>query len=77
MAITAKQLEQRKTRLGSSDIAALFGLDPFKNAHDVYLAKTGKLLPEPDKVVFPRGRSMECGLLAFAADGLGPVEQEE
>ena len=77
MAITAKQLEQRKKYLGSSDIAALHGLDPWRNAHDVFLEKTGKLSPEKDKAVFRRGRYMELGLLAFAEDELGPIEHDE
>ena len=41
--ITNEQREQRRAYLGSSDIAALCNLDPFKNAYDVWLDKTGKL----------------------------------
>ncbi|MDD5353057.1 MAG: YqaJ viral recombinase family protein [Candidatus Omnitrophica bacterium] len=38
--ITEKQLKERTKHLGSSDIAALFNLDPFKNASDVWVSKT-------------------------------------
>lgn len=46
MSITEAQRKDRKNYIGSSDVAALFGMDPYgRNAHDVYLDKTG-LLPD-------------------------------
>lgn len=40
--LTAEQLAARKNGIGSSDIAALFGEDPFKGPLDVWLDKTGR-----------------------------------
>ncbi len=73
MPITEAQREQRQKYLGSSDMAAVMGLDSWGNAHDVYLEKTGKLDPEKDKAVFRRGNYMEAALLAYAGDELGEL----
>ena len=54
MPATETQLEQRRSRLGSSDIAAILGVDTHKNAYDVWLDKTGKLIPEPESENDPR-----------------------
>jgi predicted phage-related endonuclease len=74
MAITAEQEKKRQNYYGSSDIAAIFNLDPFRNAHDLYLQKTGKLEPAPTTKIMKRGHFRELGLLAFAEDELGPLE---
>ena len=73
MPITEEQREQRQKHLGSSDMAAIMGLDSWGNAHDVYLEKTGRLDPEKDKAVFRRGNYMEAALLAYASDELGEL----
>jgi putative phage-type endonuclease len=47
---TASRLEFLKSRMGGvggSDVGALLGIDPYKNAHDVYLEKTRE--PTPDQ----------------------------
>jgi len=41
MALTTEQREIRRRYLGSSDIAAIFGMSPWKSAYDVWLEKTG------------------------------------
>lgn len=71
MSITEEQREHRRLYLGSSDMAAVMGLDSWGNAHDVWLEKTGKLNPEKDKAIFRRGNYMEAALLAYADDELG------
>ncbi len=76
MSITEAQREQRQKHLGSSDMAAVMGLDSWGNAYDVYLEKTGKLEAEKDKAVFRRGNYMEAALLAFAGDELGSLVVE-
>ncbi len=40
--LTPEQLEFRKTRIGSSDIAAIAGLNPWSGPIDVWLEKMGK-----------------------------------
>ena len=44
-----EQRELRKKYLGSSDMAAIVGLDKWSNISDVYLEKTGQLELEPAK----------------------------
>ena len=72
MAITETQRQERSKFLGSSDVAAVMGLDPFTTAYDVWAKKTGKVEGErPDDEVLSRGRYMENALLSFATDQLG------
>jgi len=73
MPITGTQLEKRKDYLGSSDMAALLGLDPFKNAHDVWLDKTGKLEPLEPSPAMQAGTFFEDGVLQYAEKELGPI----
>jgi putative phage-type endonuclease len=42
MALTAKQLEDRKAWLGASDMAAVLGLDPYRTPYEVWADKTGR-----------------------------------
>ncbi|HDY90101.1 MAG TPA: hypothetical protein ENH82_18535 [bacterium] len=37
--ITSEQREQRRKHIGSSDISAIMGVNPFMNAYEVYLSK--------------------------------------
>lgn len=37
--LTREQIELRRTRIGSSEIGALLGIDPYKSAFDVFLEK--------------------------------------
>ena len=77
MPITEEQREQRKTRLGSSDIAALLGVDHFSTAYDVYLEKTGKLEPEKKDVkkYLEAGNIFEGGVLDEAERLLGRLDR--
>jgi putative phage-type endonuclease len=43
MPITEKQRERRKKYLGSSDAAAVLGMDPFRSPYDVWADKTGRI----------------------------------
>ena len=64
MPITDKQREQRKNHIGASDVPALFGLDPFRNAHDVFLEKTGKLQDNgAETQAMQRGQYMETAIV--------------
>lgn len=77
MATTPEQLEKRKSHLGSSDIAAILGLDPFRSAYDVYLEKTGKLEEQPESTdIQKRGQFLEPALLNFAESILGQINRE-
>lgn len=52
-------LEYRKSHIGSSDIAAIAGLDPWKSAIDVWAEKTGRIPPKEDTDTLWFGRQME------------------
>ena len=62
--ITQEQLENRKLGIGGSDVAALFGVDPFNSIMDIYRAKTS-----PTSIK-KKSLQMEIGgfLEAFVAD---------
>ena len=66
--ISTEQRIARRNYLGSSDCAAIFGLDPFKSATDVWLEKTGRLEGEAVNDAMKRGQYLEPALLNFAAD---------
>jgi len=44
--LTAEQLEARKSGIGGSDVAAIMGLSPWKDANAVYLEKRGEITPD-------------------------------
>lgn len=54
-----KWAEERKTRVGSSEIAAIMGLSKYKSALDVYLEKQGLVDPQPDTIRLKMGRVKE------------------
>lgn len=39
--LTPEQIEQRRHGIGSSDVSAVVGQNPYRNAHDVWLEKRG------------------------------------
>lgn len=75
MPITERQLNRRRTKLGSSDIPAILGLTPeWKTAEDVRLEKLGRLEVEEDAGDNdPRslGRVLEEPVLSWAERKLG------
>jgi hypothetical protein len=66
MSLNAEQLALRRTRIGSSEIGALLGIDPYKNAFDVFIEKT---LPQADAGADHQtwGLDLEPSILAFHA----------
>ncbi len=56
MPLSKEQLEIRKTRVGSSEISAIVGVNPFKTPLDVYWSKVG-----PDEDRFQGNTSTEFG----------------
>jgi putative phage-type endonuclease len=61
--ITARQKEARKSGIGSSDAAAIMGLDPYRTAHDVWLEKTGRVDGFEAGEKAELGNALERGLL--------------
>lgn len=63
MTLTAEQLAQRQHGIGSSEIAAVVGCNPWQSVHEVYGRKVG-ILPEPEVTPrMERGNRMEPVLL--------------
>ena len=79
MPITEAQRALRRKRLGSSDVAALFGMDPYKTAYDVWLDKTGQLEDDDGNAgeAAEAGNLFEGGVLTWAARQLGPLTRNQ
>lgn len=79
--ITKEQLEKRKNHIGASDIPALFNLDRFRNAYDLWLDKTdrleeGKQLEIAAKIEVQLGRRLEPVTLEMAEENLGALDKK-
>lgn len=61
MSLSDAQRAVRRTGLGGSETAALFGLDKFKRPFDVYMAKVDGWEPEPNDDML-RGECLEDGI---------------
>ena len=72
MTITAEQREERRKHLGSSDAAAILGLDPHKQAFDVWVSKMSE---EPDEPTLEMevGNRLESLILDRAQERLGQL----
>ena len=66
MPITEEQRAQRKMYLGSSDMAAILGVNPFRNAADVYLEKVSEMAEKKTIPAMALGNWLEDGVLNFA-----------
>lgn len=77
MPITAQQREQRRHHLGSSDMASILGVDPWRNAYDVFLEKTGKVEDLKENEAMYLGTALEDGVLTFAEDQLGKLKRNQ
>lgn len=71
MAITEKQREARKKGIGSSDIGAIMGYNPYRSAHDVWLEKTGRTEGFEGNAHTVRGEIMEPAILRLAEIDIG------
>lgn len=61
----------RRTGIGGSEVAALFGLHPFMTALDVYRLKVGEADPTPETSAMKRGRLLEPIAAALYAQETG------
>lgn len=66
MTITAEQAATRKKFLGASDIGAILGVNPFRNAADVWVEKTQSVAPFDDTESIEIGNDFERPLLNWA-----------
>lgn len=77
MPITPKQIEARRKHIGSSDVAAILGVDPWKNSYDVWLDKTGRLEDREPNDAMKAGSRLERSVLAFAHEHLGALVRNQ
>lgn len=68
MTLTAEQLEIRKRGLGSSDIAAVCGLNPWRKPIDVFLEKTGRSESSAPTMRTRIGHALEAQIAQLYAD---------
>jgi len=68
--ITDEQRRERRAFIGSSDAAAICGVDPWRTASDVFLEKKGRVRPQKPGPALVVGRYCETGLLDWVQDSL-------
>lgn len=71
MTLTARQQAIRAQHLTASEIPALFGVDPYRSAADLWLIKTGQLEPSESGEAAEIGHMLEPGLLDWAEREIG------
>lgn len=71
MPITEKQRIRRRKYIGSSDMAAILGLSPYKTALDVWLEKTGRIDSYNPNEAMILGSAIENVLIDLTAERLG------
>lgn len=69
--ITTEQRQLRRKYIGSSDAAAVLGVDPYKSAADVWIEKTGRANDFEGNEHTDRGTLLEPALLEWAGQQLG------
>ena len=75
--ITTQQRESRRNFIGSSDAAAIMGLDPYRSAADVWLSKTAKIVDFEGNEATERGTFLEPSIIAWAESKLGvPLDRD-
>jgi putative phage-type endonuclease len=70
--LTSDELKERRRYIGGSDVAAILGLNPYKNVTDVWLHKTGRTITEPTTSrPADLGNRLEPALVELAAETIG------
>lgn len=73
MTITRAQKRRRKTAIGSSDMPAILGFDPWNNSRGVWIEKMRELEEEAEDLLSPKtmGDDVEPMMVGWAARELG------
>jgi len=66
--VTEEFLKARQTGIGGSDIATLFGINPWSTRLKLYLQKRGEIEPDPDNSKTKAGRVMEQVIASMVAE---------
>lgn len=77
MSLTPAEIQARKSRIGASDVASIFGIPTFKgrNAYSTWLDKTDQLEPQKETAAMTAGNRLEPVLLAYAEDQFGKLDR--
>lgn len=65
MVITAEERQIRRGFLGASDLGAVFGVDPFRTAYDLYCEKKYDLDEKEDNDAIALGNALEASLVYY------------
>jgi len=77
MPITEEQRLKRANAIWASDVPAILGVDPYKSAYDIWLEKTGKVLPTAKGANYAdAGQRFEPVVINWAEEQLGPLERD-
>lgn len=71
-----ESLGDRTKYLGASDMAAVCGVDPYRNAYDVWLEKTGQLDDKPPNRAMELGIRLEPVVLQWAEEQIGLIDSD-
>jgi len=63
--------ELRRTRIGGSEVGAVLGCDPYRDAHALWVFKHGLAEPGPPNIRMKLGLALEPGVLHLYADDTG------
>jgi putative phage-type endonuclease len=76
MPITEEERLKRKQYIGCSDLGAMLGLDPWRNAYDLWLDKTNRVNDDDwDNPAAEAGTLFEPGVIDWAEKSLGPLRR--
>jgi putative phage-type endonuclease len=69
--LTPEQLIIRGGGIGSSEAAAVLGVDPYRSAHNIWESKLGLAESKPETYHTERGNYLEPGMRAWASTRMG------
>lgn len=72
--LTETQLAERKKFIGSSDSAAIVGLNPWATAYDVWASKTGRVENFAGNAATEAGDRLEDAVVNWGLDQIKPIE---
>jgi len=75
MPITEAERIERKNYIGCSDLPAMLGVDPYRNAYDLWLDKTDQVDDAKYSEAAEAGNLFEPGVIDWAEQRLGPLRR--
>lgn len=76
MALTKEQIEARRKSIGSSDSAAICGLNPWMTAYDVWASKTGRVDDWTGNEATEAGDRLEEAIVMWAVSKIAPTNYQ-